>query len=161
VRNISVARRFINSSSAKIQMQSLEIKRELLSGGDVRLSAGDCTFFYHRPRLGVLHVTISGYDTGQFGTSTLDEINNAINREGAIELFVDAREAYGAAVSVSDEWTRFFSLNRENLKRVHILVGSKAVYLTVAIAQHLSRTGNLIQIYSDSDLFSNKLGNNQ
>jgi hypothetical protein len=142
-------------------MTLTEIKRELLAGGDVRLSAGDCTFLYHRPRPGVLQVTISGYDTGQFGTSTLDEINNAINREGAIELFVDAREAYGAAVSVSDEWTRFFSMNRENLKRVHILVGSKVVYLTVAIAQHLSRTGNLIQIYSDPDLFANKLENNQ
>jgi hypothetical protein len=139
-------------------MSALEIKRELLPGGDVRLSCGDCTFFYRRPRAGILHVTISGYDTGQFGTSTLDEINNAINREGAIELFVDAREAFGAAVSVSDEWTRFFSLNREKLKRVHILVGSKVVYLTIAIAQHLSRTGSLIQIYSDSDLFAGKLG---
>lgn len=140
-------------------MSSLEIKRELLAGGNVRLSSGDCAFLYQRPRPGVLHMTISGYDTGQFGTSTLDEILNAINREGAVELFVDAREAYGAAVSVSDEWTRFFSLNREQLKRVHILVGSKVVYLTVAIAQHLSRTGNLIQIYSDPDLFTNKLGN--
>lgn len=138
-------------------MNAPEIKRELLPGGSVKLSSGDCTFVYQRPRPGVLHVTISGHDTGQFGTSTLDEIRAAINREGAIEMFVDAREAFGAAVSVSDEWTRFFSLNRENLSRIHVLVGSKVVYLTVAIAQHLSRTGNLIQIYSDPDLFISKL----
>jgi hypothetical protein len=138
-------------------MNALEIKREILPGGDIKLSSGDCTFVYHRPRPGVLHVTISGNDTGQFGTSTLDEVRAAINREGAIELFVDAREAFGAAVSVSDEWTRFFSLNKENLSRVHVLVGSKVVRLTVAIAQHLSRTGNLIQIYSDPDLFNGKL----
>jgi hypothetical protein len=140
-------------------MELPEIKREILAGGRVRLSSGDCTFVYDRPRPGILHVTISGHDTGQFGTSTLDEIHAAINREGSIELFVDAREAFGAAVSVSDEWTRFFSLNREKLGRVHVLVGSKVVYLTVAIAQHLSRTGNLIQIYSDAEIFNNKLNN--
>ena len=61
------------------------------------------------------------------------------------------------AVSVSDEWTRFFALNREHLKRVSVLVGSKVVYLTVAIAQHLSRTGNLIQIYSDPEIFEARL----
>jgi hypothetical protein len=39
-----------------------------------------------------------------------------------------------------------------------VLVGdSKVLQLTVAIAQHLSRTGNLIQIYSDAEIFSSKL----
>jgi hypothetical protein len=49
---------------------------------------------------------------------------------------------------------QFFSLNREQLKRVSVLVGSKAIELTVAIAQHLSQTGNLIQIYTDAGLFA-------
>ena len=138
-------------------MSDYEIKREILPGGSVRLSSGDCTFLYRRPRANVLHVTISGHDTGQFGTSTLDEIYAAINREGAIELFVDAREAFGASVSVSDEWTRFFAQNREKLTRVYVLVGSKVVHLTVSIAQHLSRTGNLIQIYSAPEFFESKL----
>lgn len=138
-----------------------EIKREILPGGDVRLSSGDCTFVYRRPRAGALLVTISGYDAGQFGTTTLDEIHAAINREGRLELFVDARRAVGATVSVSDDWTRFFSLSREKLARVHILVGgSKVMQLTLSIAQHLSRTGNLIQIYSDAELFDGKLNNN-
>ena len=54
---------------------------------------------------------------------------------------------------MSQDWTRFFATNRENLKRVSVLVGSKVVNLTVEIAQHLSRTGNLIQIYSDPEMF--------
>jgi hypothetical protein len=135
-----------------------EIKREILPGGDVRLSSGDCAFLYQRTRPAVLHITISGYDAGQFGTATLDEILTAINRESKIELFVDAREASGASVGVSEDWTRFFSANREKLARVHILVGdSKVLQLTIAIAQHLSRTGNLIQIYSDAETFNGKL----
>jgi hypothetical protein len=75
-------------------------------------------------------------------------------------LFVDTREATSAATDVSDDWTRFFSVNREKLSRVYVLVGgSKVLQLTVAIAQHLSRTGNLIQIYSDPEAFNLKLNN--
>jgi hypothetical protein len=139
-------------------MDVSEIKREILPGGDIRLSSGNCTFLYQRRRPSVLQVTISGYDAGQFGTATLDEILTAINREGKIELFVDARDATGTATGVSDDWTRFFSANREKLSRVHVLIGeSKVLQLTVAIAQHLSRTGNLIQIYSDPEIFGSKL----
>jgi hypothetical protein len=105
----------------------------------------------------VLLVVIAGNDVGQFGTSTLDEIAAALARERPLQLFVDAREALGAAVSVSDDWTRFFATNRALLARVHVLVGSKAVYLTIAIAQHLSRTGDLIQIYSDPAIFESRL----
>jgi hypothetical protein len=61
-------------------------------------------------------------------------------------------------VAVSQEWTRFFSLNRKDLTRVSVLVSSRSVELTVAIAQHLSRTGNLIQIYSDASLFEARKG---
>jgi hypothetical protein len=129
------------------------VVRETLPDGQVRLSDQDCTFVFRRLKPGALLVTITGQDAGQFGTSTLDEIRLELMRQRPLELFVDAREAFGAAVSVSDEWTRFFSLNREHLKRVSVLVGSKFVYLTVAIAQHLSRTGNLIQIYSDPETF--------
>lgn len=118
------------------------------------ISAGNARFLFRRAKPGVIDVVISGIDDGQFGTSTLDEIRLSIMRERPIELFVDAREAVAPAVSVSREWTRFFSDNRSDLKRVSVLVGSKVVELTVAIAQHLSRTGNLIQIYSDVESFN-------
>jgi hypothetical protein len=133
------------------------VRREVLAGGAVRLTAGDCAFHYRRPAPGALLVTISGLDAGQFGTTTLDEIATAIAREGRLELFVDAREALGATVGVSDDWTRFFSNHRDRLARVHVLAGSKVVELTVAMAQHLSRTGNLIQIYSDPEIFASRL----
>jgi hypothetical protein len=133
------------------------VSAHYLSDGSLRLSAGDCSFLFRRPKVGILVVTIAGHDTGQFGTRPLDEIAAAVGRERPLALFVDAREAFGPAVSVSDDWTRFFSANRDALSRVHVLVGSKAVHLTVAIAQHLSRTGNLIQIYSDPAIFESRL----
>lgn len=133
------------------------VTRERLADNSLRLSARGCSFTYRQVRPGRLLVIISGHDTGQFGSQTLDEISLAVQRQQPLELFIDAREAFGAAVSVSDDWTRFFFSNRDKLSRVHVLVGSKVVYLTVAIAQHLSRTGSLLQIYSDPEIFSSYL----
>src|SRR6185312_5983679 len=130
------------------------VSRTVAESGEVRLSAGDCTFAYRRLKPGALLVTIGGHDTGQFGTTSLDEIRLELLRNRPLDLFVDAREALGPSVSVSREWTQFFVLNRDQLRRVNVLVGSKVVELTIAIAQHLSRTGNLIQIYSDAETFS-------
>ena len=138
-------------------MAESTISRELLPGGVVRLSAMGASFEFRRLRPGALLVTIAGVDNGQFGLATLDEITAALNREGSLELFVDARDAAGAAVSVSDEWTRFFTVQRPRLRHVHVLAGSRAIKLTVAIAQHLSRTGDLIQIYSDPQIFESRL----
>ena len=136
------------------------VVREQLSDGTIKLSCADATFSFQRPRPQALLVTISGLDRGQFGSTTLDEITSAMNREGQLELFIDARNAVGATVNVSDDWTRFFSAHRSKFERVHVLVQSKAVELTVAIAQHLSRTGDLIRIYSDPVLFQSHLGVN-
>jgi hypothetical protein len=132
-------------------------QREELPGGEIRLADPVCTFLFRRLRPGALLVTITGHDRGQFGTRSLDEVRLEILRHHPLELFIDANEAVGATARVSQEWTQFFSLNREHLKRVSVLVGSKAVHLTVAIAQHLSRTGNLIQIYSDPQTFTMQL----
>jgi len=127
--------------------------REQLPDGRWALTSGNASFVYERLRPGCLLLTISGTDKGQFGTATLDEIRLEMLRMRPVELFVDAAGAVAVSVAVSKEWTQFFSLNRDHLRRVSVLVGSKAIELTVAIAQHLSQTGNLIQIYTDAELF--------
>jgi hypothetical protein len=137
-----------------------QIQRQELPDGQVQLADSACTFAFRRLRRGALLVTITGHDRGQFGTRSLDEIRLELLRHRPLELFIDASGALGATARVSQEWTQFFALNREQLKRVSVLVGSKAVHLTVAIAQHLSRTGNLIQIYSDPEIFVAQLAAN-
>ena len=44
--------------------------RETLPDGRIKLTAGECSFVYARLKPGVLLVTIAGYDTGQFGTTS-------------------------------------------------------------------------------------------
>jgi hypothetical protein len=133
--------------------QDGEITRELGPGGSVIMGDARCSFTFERLRPGVLEIRIVGTDQGQFGTATLDEIAIALRRERPLELFVDAAEASMPAVAVSQEWTRFIALNQKDLTRVSVLVSSKSVALTMAIAQHLSNTGKLMQIYSDRELY--------
>lgn len=128
-------------------------ERQTLPDGRWQLAAGKATFVYERLRPGAIAITIHGVDAGQFGTATLDEVRIEMLRHRPVEMFVDAEAALAVSHDVAKEWTEFFSLNREHLKRVSVLVGSKAIELTVAIAQHLSHTGNLIQIHSDRDLY--------
>lgn len=131
--------------------------REVLPNGSVRMTSGESAFEFARPKLGVLVVAITGYDKGQFGTAPLDEIASVLRIAAPLELFVDARDAVGATVRVSEDWTAFISRHRTNLTHVHVLAGSKMVELTVAIAGHLSRTDKLIQIYSDPKIFDAQL----
>jgi len=133
------------------------INREVLPDGSVRITAGDSGFLFVRPTPAVLVVTITGYDKGQFATAPLDEIGAVLRVAARVNLFVDARNAVGATVRVSEDWTGFLSRHRAELEHVHVLVGSKMVELTVAIARHLSRTDRLIQIYSDPAIFEAQL----
>jgi hypothetical protein len=133
-------------------VSTTNIQREIQPDGRVVLRDDRCTFTF-QPSRGVLEIVIVGVDRGQFGSAPLDEIGLALMRDRPLELFVDATAASMPTVDVSRQWTRFFSLNREALKRVSVLVSSKSVELTIAIAQHLSQTGKLIQIYSDEELY--------
>jgi hypothetical protein len=138
-------------------MPANDVLRETLPSGALRLSCERASFTYERLRQGALLITVDGIDNGQFGTATLDEVRIEFLRHRPLELFVDAQAAVAIGVGVSKEWTHFFALNREHLKRVSVLAGSKAIELTVAIAQHLSQTGNLIQIYTDRELFESRV----
>lgn len=138
-------------------MSANPLTRELLSDGRLRLSSGECSFVFHRLPSATLLVTISGNDRGELGTAPLDEIRLELMRHQPLELFVDARAVTSASVAVSREWTAFFSENRKNLKRVVLLGGSRVINLTLAIAQHLSHTGNLIQLHTDPHVFEARL----
>jgi hypothetical protein len=131
--------------------------REVLPDGSVRMSYGESACVFARPTAGVLLVTITGYDKGQFGTAPLDEIGSILRVAAPVHLFVDARNAIGATVRVSEDWTGFLARHRAELADVHVLVGSRMVELTIAIARHLSRTDRLIQIYSDPAVFEAQL----
>ena len=72
---------------------------------------------------------------------------------GPLELFLDASEAEGPTSDVSDAWTRFLNREAPHLKRVSVLAVAKFMHLTVSVANLFSRTGELVQVYSDPRLY--------
>jgi hypothetical protein len=138
-------------------MASIQLERAVLPDGSIRMIAGSSRFEFARPTPRVLVMSFAGYDKGQFGTSPFDEIGAILDVHTPLELFIDARSAIGATVRVSQDWTSYFSQHKQDFTRIHVLAGSKLIELTVGIVRHLSRTDNLIQIYSDSDAFEAEL----
>jgi hypothetical protein len=130
-----------------------EVAREQLADGQVRLSTPKCAFTFTTIAKGILHVGISGHDTGAFGPAVFEEIRFHVSGPASLELFVDATKATGPTSNVSEAWTRFLSTEAKHLKRVTILAVSKFVHLTVSVAKLFSRTGELIQVYSNPALF--------
>lgn len=128
-------------------------RREIGKDGSVILRSDGCSFVYRRLRPGVLHVTITGDDKGEFGLAPLQEFDAEIARSGALSLFVDTRAAHGAALSVTEDWTAWFAANQKHLSNVSIFATSKFVHLIVSIAKHLSRTGEMIRIYTEEAPF--------
>jgi hypothetical protein len=145
----------LNESAGIMASQNFEIRRETLDQNTTRLSCGNCSFTYRRLKPGTLLLTITGNDKGQFGTATIDEVRAEFERFGVVTLFVDTHGANGPSTEVMEAWTAFFSANRQKLKRVAIMVSpeSKLLHLTVSIVQHLSGTGDLLQIFGDVNKF--------
>ncbi len=133
------------------------LERAVLPDGSVRMIAESSRFVFVRPTPRTLAISFTGYDKGQFGTAPFDEIGAILRVHSPLELFVDARNAVGATVRVSQDWTSYFSQHKHDFTRIHVLAGSKLIALTIGIVQHLSRTGNLIQIYSDGEAFDAEL----
>jgi hypothetical protein len=138
-------------------MTGAKFTRTIAADGSVRLASPHGSFVFARPKPGVLLVTVTGHDNGDYGSATLDEILQFLKRERPLTLFVDTREAISVAPSVRSDWTSFLSSNRDQLRAVHVLTSSKAVHLSVAVAQHFSDTGNLIRLYSNPETFVMKL----
>ncbi|MDB4966733.1 MAG: hypothetical protein JWN44_2422 [Myxococcales bacterium] len=133
-------------------------RTEFQEGNVVELRGDDGTrFVVTRLKPGLLLVVIAGDDRGALGPAPFVEIEREMARSQPLELFMDLRDAAGAAPEVREAWTAWFQRQQVRLERVSILASSRFINLAVEIAKLFSRTGNLIQIYSDQRLFEQAL----
>ena len=129
------------------------MNREQLADGSLRLSTNSVSFTLTRLRPGAMLVRIQGFDRGELGDTIFEPLNTELNQHTPLDLLVDTRETEGASTAVSNAWTAWFQEQRPRLHEVHILVASKFVSLTVNVAKHFSRTGELIRVHSDPAAF--------
>lgn len=129
------------------------MERETLQDGTLRLRVKDCALTYTRLRPGVLLVRIIGFDRGEMIREEFEELEAELTAHSPLALLVDLRGAEGATKVVSDAWTEWFRTRKPQLSEVHIVVMSKLLDVTVKVAKLFSRTGELIQVYSDASRF--------
>lgn len=127
----------------------VEIVRERLSDRRVRLSSPHASWLFEKLRPGVLLVTVTGLDQGEFGTRTLDEVDSAVGHV-PLALFIDARNSPSTSVATSEAWTQWLSSHRAAVRGVLVLVSTPSLRLTLAIAGHRSRTGDLLRVTDDA-----------
>lgn len=130
------------------------VTRQVRDDGSVALTCGRAAFVFRKRGAHVLDVAITGRDRGGFGPAVFDEIRYHFAGPASLELFVDASEAESPTTEVSDAWTRFLAASAPHLRRVSILAVSRFVHMTVSVAKLFSRTGELVQLYSDPTLFA-------
>jgi hypothetical protein len=111
-----------------------------------------CTLRMDRPREGVVTLTITGSDVGEFADAPFQELAADV-AAGDLQLFVDAREARGATVDVSNEWAQWMRAHRERLRQVHMLTASRYVEVTAHFVRRFAELGGLMRIYTDPAQF--------
>ena len=131
----------------------MDLRRDVRADASVLLSDGSCELEFRRPRAGVVLLTIRGIDRGRLGQGPMHELNDDLQLNAPLEVFVDAREARMPVVPVQEAWTQWFARHRGSLKGVHMLVTGKYMHFTVEVVKLLSRTGELIRVYMDADAF--------
>ena len=127
------------------------------SSGETRLDTENCSFTFKKLNGNALLVKIAGYDKGELGSAPLEYMAEELRPERQVELFIDASKAEGVAWDVSQSWTSWFRANKGRLSQVHILVRSKYVQQAIMVAKQLSRTAQLLQVYSDAEHFERLL----
>ncbi len=133
--------------------------REVLDDGTVVLRGERCSFFYHRPRPGLVAMKIVGprLDTGELGSAPMDELRGDLSRHAPLEMFIDASEAAGAVVAIQEGWADWFARHRAELASVSMLVQGKYMHFTAELVKFFSRTDELIRVYLDVTAFTQAL----
>jgi hypothetical protein len=108
------------------------------------------------PRPGIVLVVITGTDIGEHGEAPFLELTKEV-QPGPVELFVDARHAQGVTLDVSGRWARWLSSQRDCLRSVHMLTGSRFVQLTATFVRDFASLGDRMRIHTSPDAFEQAL----
>ena len=131
--------------------------RELLEDGSSRLFDAEAAFLFRRPRPGVLVVSGSGRDRGQFGDVPFEEIEAEAARFGPLDLFIDTSGLEFADGAVVGRWTAWFRQLPPSVRSLGILHGAEMTGLNVAVAAHLARHSGRLRVHPHRSRFEHDI----
>ena len=123
---------------------------------EITWESADSTLRLRRAGTGVVVLVITGTDVGEHGAAPFEELENDV-RQGAVSLFVDAKQSRGVTIEVSAEWCRWLAQHRSALRSVHMLTGSPFVHITAKLVRNFGELGDLMRSYTDAAVFEEAL----
>lgn len=120
---------------------------------DVQYDGIHCTLSIQKPSPHVVVLRISGTDVGEFGDAPMLELNQHLAATERIELFIDAREVRGASIAVSGEWAKWLRSQKERLRQINMLTGSRFIEVTADFVRRFADLQTVMRIYTEPAVF--------
>ena len=120
---------------------------------DVQYDGVHCTLTIQKPSRSIVVLRISGTDVGEFGDAPMLELNQLLATAEPIELFIDAREVRGASIAVSGEWAKWLRSQKERLRQINMLTGSRFIEVTADFVRRFADLQTVMRIYTEPAVF--------
>jgi hypothetical protein len=133
------------------------VERELFEDGSNRLIDAEGAFLFRRPRAGVLVMSGSGRDRGQFGDAPFRDIEAEAVRFGPLDLFIDASALDFVDGDVVSRWTVWLRELPGSVQSLGILYGADVTGLNVAVAAHRARLPGRLRVHPDRVRFEHDI----
>lgn len=123
---------------------------------EARFETDACRLLIRRLGPTTLRVDIRGHDVGEFGELP-HRCLEALMSPYPIDLFVDAREARGASMDVSNAWAAWLGRERRRFAAIHMLPGSQYVAFTAQFVRRFSELEAVMHVHRDAAAFEQAL----
>lgn len=116
-----------------------------------------CELSLDAPAPGVVLLTISGHDTGEFGSVPMTQLEAHFAGHSVIELYIDARGTKTASTEVSGDWAVWLGAHRSHFKHISMLTGSRFIEITAGFVRSFSALEDIMRLYTDQQAFDEAL----
>jgi hypothetical protein len=120
---------------------------------EFQLDGVHCALEIKRYPGGVVILTITGTDIGEFGARPMLALKECVVDAEPVRLFIDAREVRGASISVSGEWAVWLRAQKANLRSISMLTGSRYVEITADFVRRFAELESIMRVYTDAVAF--------
>ncbi len=111
-----------------------------------------CDLRIEQPASRVIVLRISGTDIGEFGEAPFQSLTSLLATD-PIELFIDARDVRGASIEVSSDWAAWLNTNKDSLRSVTMLTGSRFIQITAEFVRRFASLEGIMRICTEPDVF--------
>jgi hypothetical protein len=120
---------------------------------EVQYDGVHCTLSIQKPSPHVVVLRISGTDVGEFGDAPMLELNRHLDFANPVHLFIDARDVRGASIAVSGEWAKWLRSQKERLREISMLTGSRFIEVTADFVRRFANLQTVMRIYTEPEAF--------